>query len=229
MKFIGLVAGRGKRLRPVTDYLHKPMYPIFDKPFLAYTLENLMKFTDEVILVTLYKGWQVKTFFGTNWNGLKISYVDGSTQGPAASLLQPFYQLRVNEDAVVWLGDIYLSQPLIAKMLSSPHRNVLTVTKVDFRPAAPVEIGDGGKVLRAWGGESFYNDIGFWKFQPELFGYFEDLPLEKRPLMGIQRFMDDGHEFHWIEADHWVHLGYVSNPGSNRESLMGVVDFFWGL
>jgi len=41
MHFVGLAAGRGKRLNPLTNIMQKCMYPIAGAPFLEYTLREV--------------------------------------------------------------------------------------------------------------------------------------------------------------------------------------------
>lgn len=41
MHFVGLAAGRGKSLNPLTNIMQKCMYPIAGVPFLEYTLREV--------------------------------------------------------------------------------------------------------------------------------------------------------------------------------------------
>ena len=44
MKAIILAAGKGTRLRPITDYIPKPMVPIQGKPLLEWVMIYLMAY-----------------------------------------------------------------------------------------------------------------------------------------------------------------------------------------
>lgn len=230
MIFIGLAAGRGKRLRPVTDYLNKCMWPIFDRPFLAYTLENMRQYTDEVILVVGYKKEHVQTYFGTKWDDLRITYVEQTNPvGTADALYRVHTQLRINKPFIMWLADTYLSQPLIQGLLNRPQ-NLLAVKNVDYAPTSPIEVAIDGEVTKAFGGKSRCADIGCYKFNPEIFGYFGGLMGEQRFLKVVQRFIEDGNQVYTHEADHWIHLGYTNPKETNRKAMINVMRFFakWG-
>jgi MurNAc alpha-1-phosphate uridylyltransferase len=71
-----LAAGRGERLKPVTDSLPKPLIPIHGKAVIAYHLENLAKAGFEEVVINLaYLGEKIqKTLGNGNAFGLKIIY-----------------------------------------------------------------------------------------------------------------------------------------------------------
>ena len=64
-----MAAGVGKRMRPLTDTMPKPMIPVLCKPLLEYTFAALPDEIDEVILVIRYRGDQIKAYFGDNFLG----------------------------------------------------------------------------------------------------------------------------------------------------------------
>ncbi|MDP3953530.1 MAG: sugar phosphate nucleotidyltransferase, partial [bacterium] len=51
MQVVILAAGVGKRLRPLTEDVPKPIVRVGDRPILEYTLSILPEVIDEVILV----------------------------------------------------------------------------------------------------------------------------------------------------------------------------------
>lgn len=63
MKALLLCAGEGTRLRPVTNYLPKPLVPINGKPLLDYWLENLTNAgVKEFLINTHYKYEEMKHY-----------------------------------------------------------------------------------------------------------------------------------------------------------------------
>jgi mannose-1-phosphate guanylyltransferase len=75
MKAIILAGGRGKRLRPITDYVPKPLIPIKNIPIIEWQLRYLKKFgIDEVIICTGYKQEMIENHLNMKNIGIKIKY-----------------------------------------------------------------------------------------------------------------------------------------------------------
>ena len=75
MKAIILAGGRGKRLRPITDYVPKPLVPIKNIPIIEWQIKYLKKFgIDEIIICTGYKQEMIENYLVTKKLGLKIKY-----------------------------------------------------------------------------------------------------------------------------------------------------------
>jgi len=75
MKAIILAGGRGKRLKPITDYVPKPLVPIKNIPIIEWQLKYLKKFgIDEVIICTGYKQNMFENYLDTKKIGIKIRY-----------------------------------------------------------------------------------------------------------------------------------------------------------
>ncbi len=65
MKALILAAGRGTRVRPLTDHLPKPMIPVINKPVMAFLVEHLHRFGIRQIMVnTSYLSPQIEAYFG---------------------------------------------------------------------------------------------------------------------------------------------------------------------
>ena len=63
MKAIILAGGRGKRLRPITDKIPKPLIPINNKPLIERTIKYLKKYgITEIIISSGYKSNLIEKF-----------------------------------------------------------------------------------------------------------------------------------------------------------------------
>ena len=74
MKAIILAAGKGTRLKPITDTVPKVMVQVEWKPLLEYNLEHLIKYVDEFIIVVKYKQEVIRNYFWENFQWVPIRY-----------------------------------------------------------------------------------------------------------------------------------------------------------
>jgi len=76
MKAIILAGGRGKRLRPITDYVPKPLVPLNNIPIIERQIKYLKKFrVKEIIICTGYKTDMIENFLAMKNNlGVKITF-----------------------------------------------------------------------------------------------------------------------------------------------------------
>lgn len=107
MKGMILAAGEGRRLRPLTDHLPKPMLPIGGKPLLEHTITHLRDCGVTDLAVNLYHLPEaVMDYFGdgSRW-GISLRYsVEEQLLGSAGGVkrLQSFF----DEPFVVFYGDL---------------------------------------------------------------------------------------------------------------------------
>lgn len=77
MQAIILVAGIGKRLRPITDSILKCLVPVNGKPMLFNTLELLeSRGITEVVMVVGYLKEKVYEAVGRSFGEIEISYIE---------------------------------------------------------------------------------------------------------------------------------------------------------
>jgi NDP-sugar pyrophosphorylase family protein len=91
MKAIILAGGRGKRLRPITDYVPKPLIPLNNIPIIEWQIRYLKKFgVTEIIICTGYKAEMIKNFLATKNNlGVKIKFsVEKTPLGTGGAIKQ---------------------------------------------------------------------------------------------------------------------------------------------
>ena len=75
MKAIILAGGRGKRLRPITDYVPKPLIPIRNIPIIEWQIKYLKKFgISEVIICSGYKTEMIENYLKNKKLGIKITF-----------------------------------------------------------------------------------------------------------------------------------------------------------
>ena len=65
MKAIILAGGRGKRLRPITDYVPKSLIPLKNTPIIEWQIKYLKEYgVNEVIICTGYKTKMIENYLG---------------------------------------------------------------------------------------------------------------------------------------------------------------------
>lgn len=116
MKAIILAGGRGKRLRPITDYVPKPLIPLNNVPIIEWQIMYLKKFgVKEVIICTGYKAEMIKSFLAMKNNlGIKIKFsVEKTPLGTGGAIKQACMTIKdksffvLNGDTIT---DINLNQ-----------------------------------------------------------------------------------------------------------------------
>lgn len=91
MKAVILAGGRGKRLRPITDYVPKPLIPLNNVPIIEWQIMYLKKFgVKEIIICTGYKAEMIKSFLAMKNNlGIKIKFsVEKTPLGTGGAIKQ---------------------------------------------------------------------------------------------------------------------------------------------
>ena len=88
MKAIILAGGQGKRLKPITDYVPKPLVPIKNVPIIEWQIRYLKKFgVTEVIICTGYKTEMIENYLNLKNMGLKIRFsVEKSPLGTGGAI-----------------------------------------------------------------------------------------------------------------------------------------------
>ena len=117
-----LAAGRGERMRPLTDTCPKPLLQVKGKPLMAYHLEALVREGfDEVVVNTAWLGGQIEQHFGARTpDGVRLRYShEGRDFGGALETAGGVLRALPLLDDVFWIvaGDVYM--PGLEKTLES--------------------------------------------------------------------------------------------------------------
>ncbi|MBS1190363.1 MAG: Nucleotidyl transferase [Rhodocyclaceae bacterium] len=186
MKAMILAAGRGERMRPLTDHLPKPLLMAGGKPLIAWHLERLAAagFRD-VVINHAHLGEKVEAALGdgSRW-GLAIRYSPEppgalETAGGIANALP----LLGDEPFLVVNGDIWCDWDFHrARRLTGRSAHLVMVPNPPHHAAGDFSL-DGETVRFAAGGETFtYSGISV--FSP---AFFAAVPrgqaLKLRPLL----------------------------------------------
>ena len=105
MQAVVLAAGKGTRLRPLTDDKPKGMVEVAGKPILERCLDQLVDLgADEIVVVVGYLKQNIIEYFGDEYRGVPITYSHQREQkGLAHALLT--VEEHIDDDFVLMLGD----------------------------------------------------------------------------------------------------------------------------
>ncbi|MCP6726845.1 MAG: sugar phosphate nucleotidyltransferase [Patescibacteria group bacterium] len=116
MQAVIFAAGKGIRMRPLTNSTPKSLLSVGDTSILEHNLSQLAGLVNEVILVVGYKGEMIESKLGDSYGDIKIKYVWQSTQkgtGDAALQAAPF----LDESCLFLNGDDLYHKDDIAALL----------------------------------------------------------------------------------------------------------------
>jgi N-acetyl-alpha-D-muramate 1-phosphate uridylyltransferase len=188
MKAMLLAAGRGERLRPITDSLPKPLVPVRGRPLIAWHLAALVSAgVREVVINLSWLGEQLRAALGDGSEfGVRITW---SEEGPvpletgggifhALPWLGPDAFLVVNAD--IWTDIDFGSLSLEPES----HAHLVLIPNPPHHPRGDFGL-DGDLVVDRDSERLTYSGVGIYR--PEFFagcapGRFPLLPLLNRAI-----------------------------------------------
>jgi MurNAc alpha-1-phosphate uridylyltransferase len=211
MKAIVLAAGRGERLRPITDTIPKPLVTVGGKPLIVYHLEALARVGIRDVVVNL--SWlpdelRAALRDGTDY-GVRITYSD---EGPAAletgggifnaiQHLGPGPFLVVNGDTFTDIDFGALKAGADADTRAGALARLVLVPNPTQHPRGDFGL-EGNRVVERETERFTYSGIGVYR--PEFFegstpGKFPLLPLFKRAI-AAGRLFGELHRGEWNDV-----------------------------
>ena len=133
MKAIILAGGRGKRLRPITDKIPKPLIPINNKPLIERTIQYLKKYgITEIVISSGYKSNLIEKFLKKKKNfGCEIIFSIEKTPLGTGGAVRKALRFVDDESFVVLNGDIVTNINL-KKILKKPNTIAANELKTKF-------------------------------------------------------------------------------------------------
>ncbi len=121
MDAIIMCAGKGTRLRPITDSIPKPLVPICGRSSLERTLDALPSEVDRIILIVGYLGNIIKERIGTRLDDREVVYVEqGVLNGTGGALRCAQSSIRSDHFLVLNGDDVYVGEDF-AELLKYQH------------------------------------------------------------------------------------------------------------
>ena len=205
MKAVILAAGKGTRMRELTNELPKPMLPVQGRPILEHILEGLLAAgIREVCIITGWKAEVIEGHFGDGSRfGAKISYARQVVQDGTGKAPEHAKDFVGSSDFLLTYGDILVRpetyQQMVARWKEGEFAGLVTVTEGQdvtqgglnffdekFDLTRLVEKPDAAKLaeLTATGwlkpGQPVWYNAGIYLFRPSVFEFTARLQRSPR-------------------------------------------------
>lgn len=141
MQCVILAAGKGTRLRPLTDNCPKPLVEVGGKTLLDHIVSALPSSVDELVIVTGYLGEQIREYCGEEFYGRKVTYVHQEEQNGTARALWLCKDLIKDRFLFLFADDIHgeadlaratsYSRSLLVASVTNPEKFGVVVRKPD--------------------------------------------------------------------------------------------------
>lgn len=230
-----LAGGKGKRFRPYTEIIPKPMMPLGprEKPILEHIIAWIARsgVRDYVLLVG-YRWRQIQNYFrdGSTW-GVRIAYsIDDEEYSDTGGALLKAYRAGLfngYSDVLVWYGDIVA--PLDVKQLIEAHRGskahaTLVLADRYQLPVGVAMIDDEGNIveLREKPWLEIKVTIGVLVVTAKAIGEAGDVLGKKFDIMGdmIPWMIRQGYRVKaYIYSGHWYDVGSLERYQKFDEKL----------
>jgi len=213
-----LAAGRGERMRPLTDRMPKPLLPAGGKPLVVWHLERMAKAgLREVVINHAHLGAQIEAALGdgARW-GLSIRYSPepGGALETAGGIANALPLLGIDEPFLVVNGDIYCDWDLaravdvltpgdlahLVLVPNPPHHAQGDFSLKGRKVGADIKAPAGTE-----GGARVYTFSGIGIYRPQIFGGIRRGELAQlapllRAAMAAGRVSGELHAGRWVDV-----------------------------
>ncbi|HDR8908909.1 TPA: nucleotidyltransferase family protein [Burkholderia multivorans] len=169
-------AGRGERMRPLTDTCPKPLLEAGGKPLIVWQIERLAQAGIETIVINhAWLGAQIEQALGdgARW-GVRLVYsAEGEALETAGGIAQALPLLECDGRPTVFVavsGDVFCAfdyrtlAPRAARMaeLDAPALHLVMVPNPPFHPAGDFALGDDGRLTLDGAARLTFGNIGLY-------------------------------------------------------------------
>ena len=214
MQCVILAAGKGTRLRPLTENCPKPLIPVSGKPLLDHIIESLPSAIDEIIIVIGYLGEMIKAYYGSEYRGKKVSYVTQEVQDGTARALWLCKDMLKGRFLFMFADDLHgkediarvtsYSRGMLAKTSETPERFGVVVRNPDGTLSEIVE--------KPTHPPSNLVSTGVMVLDTNIFTYEPQNPVNGEYYLTevLERYAKE-YPVAVVEEDFWIPIGYPSD------------------
>ncbi len=246
MKAMILAAGKGTRVRPLTNEMPKPMIPIIGKPVMEYLIEELERHGfNEIMINVSHLPEKIESYFGNGERlGVEIGYSfeghieDGEIQSEALGSAGGIKRIQdfggfFDDTFLVVCGDALIDLDLTKAVRE--HWKSGAVASICTLEVPKESVPDYGVVVSDAKGqitsfqekpsveEALSNQVntGIYIFEPEI---LDMIPANTNFDIGGDLFpllVEQGLPFHAINIPfHWIDIGRISDYWEANQKIM---------
>lgn len=246
MKAMILAAGKGTRVRPLTNEIPKPMIPIIGKPVMEYLVEELARHGfDEIMVNVSHLPEKIENYFGNGERlGVEIGYSfeghieDGEIQSTAMGSAGGLKRIQefggfFDDTFLVVCGDALIDLDLTKAVRE--HWKSGAVASICTLTVDPSEVSNYGVIVSDDTGqitsfqekpsqeEALSNQVntGIYIFEPEV---LDLIPSGKEYDIGgdlFPKIVEQGLRFQAIDIPfNWIDIGRISDYWEASQKIM---------
>jgi len=169
-----LTAGIGKRLRPLTNHIHKALLPVNNQPALQLIIDKLKAIDiDNFYFNTFHLADQVADFL-ENQHDLNKTIIREKTLRNTGGGVANFRDVLINQTFILHNCDVYCEENLQNLIdYHSESNNIVTLMVVDFPEINSVRI-ENDIIQNLRSNEGNWTYCGIAVFSPDIWKYFPD-------------------------------------------------------
>lgn len=189
MQAVILAAGRGTRMKELTEHTSKPMLTICGKNLIQYKLEILPKEVEDIIIVVGYQKEVTISEIGYEYEGKKIQYVTQDTLDGTGGALWRCKDILHDKFLVLMGDDIYAKEDLIEMMTGD--WSILTHYQKESFVGGKITQDEQGNLKSILEGPSLDGGVanaGAYLLDPRIFDY-ELVKLNGKEEYGLPQTM----------------------------------------
>ena len=227
-----LAAGRGTRMRPLTDRRPKPLLPVGDRTLLERIFDTALDVVEAFVVVVGYRADDIRATIGDQYRGRPVHYVRQETaKGTAHAVAQA--APVVDDRFLVLNGDVLVDASL-PRALAETDGMAIAATEVEDPSAYGVLSTDAEGSLtdiveKPADPPTTLANVGCYAFEPVVFEYIaattESDRGEYELTESIAHLLADGHRISVATYDGtWLDVGRPWELLAATESVLAALE-----
>jgi bifunctional UDP-N-acetylglucosamine pyrophosphorylase/glucosamine-1-phosphate N-acetyltransferase len=210
-----LAAGKGTRLKPLTDTIPKPLLKIAGKTIIQHNLDGIVDLVSEAIVVIGHKKDAYEARLGSEYRGIPIRYViqeDQMGTGHAAACVRG--HIAAGPCFVIYGDDLY--DPAMFRKLSTHQNALIGKKKEDWANYGVLRVsGDGALIELVEKPTEYISDlvnIGVFKLDSSFLDTIDEVTPSIRAELELTDMVSALARRTRVDAvvseDTWIPVGY---------------------